>query len=671
LILNIIKKESSDMKSIHMTKSLFNQAVTCPRKIYYQNHSDQYASKNSGNEFLKSLAEGGHQVGALAKLMFENGKEVKAKNHQGQIDETNGYLAQARIAIFEGAIQYGNFFARVDVMNKIGNTVELIEVKAKSYRSSESIPFRNTKGIDSKMLPYLRDIAFQRHVFSMAFPDLKVKAFLMLVDKDKKCSVDGLNQCFKVVKENDRAEIVVNAGTSLQTIGEPILSKVNVDELVDEILSKPLAIGSQTGPIMELASVWSQQLQDDQKPDMNVGTSCAGCEFRPVGNYDGKRNGFEECWGEAFGLKKDDVAKGTVLDIYDFKGKKKLIKEKVYLLSKVEKHHLAYSEGTTEISDSERQWMQVSGEWPGTAPFYFKRELFLTESKKWIYPLHFIDFETARVAIPFLKNQSPYSNVAFQFSVHTMQDDWSVAHAHEYLDTSATKSPNYDFVRALHEAVGDAGTVFMWSPHENTTLKQILEELKVSEKENTAPSDAPRLIAFIKSLTKRIDDQGREVVGDRAMYDLCKLAERSFFHPATSGRSTIKEVLPAVLDSSSFLRDRYSQPIYGAKDGIPSENFEDKAWWVIDGEHAKNPYKQLEPVFVGLSDAELEELESSEDMAIAEGGAATAAYTILISEGLSANERSRIEIALKSYCELDTLAMVMIFEAWRDWANNS
>jgi hypothetical protein len=66
--------------------------------------------------------------------MFKNGKEVKAKTHHGQIDETNGYLAQESIVIFEGAIQYGNFFARVDVMNKIGNTVELIEVKAKSYR---------------------------------------------------------------------------------------------------------------------------------------------------------------------------------------------------------------------------------------------------------------------------------------------------------------------------------------------------------------------------------------------------------------------------------------------------------------------------------------------------------------------------------------------------------
>ena len=53
---------------------------------------------------------------------------------------------------------------------------------------------------------------------------------------------------------------------------------------------------------------------------------------------------------------------------------------------------------------------------------------------------------------------------------------------------------------------------------------------------------------------------------------------------------------------------------------------------------------------------------------LAEGGAAAMAYARLQFEELSAQERNDIEGALLRYCELDTLAMVMILKAWMDWA---
>ena len=42
------------------------------------------------------------------------------------------------------------------------------------------------------------------------------------------------------------------------------------------------------------------------------------------------------------------------------------------------------------------------------------------------------------------------------------------------------------------------------------------------------------------------------------------------------------------------------------------------------------------------------------------------AYARLQFEDLSPNRRKEIEAGLLRYCELDTLAMVMIFEAWTD-----
>lgn len=44
------------------------------------------------------------------------------------------------------------------------------------------------------------------------------------------------------------------------------------------------------------------------------------------------------------------------------------------------------------------------------------------------------------------------------------------------------------------------------------------------------------------------------------MVDLCAMAERFFFHPSTKVSSSLKKVLPALMRSSTFLRETYSVP---------------------------------------------------------------------------------------------------------------
>ncbi len=56
---------------------------------------------------------------------------------------------------------------------------------------------------------------------------------------------------------------------------------------------------------------------------------------------------------------------------------------------------------------------------------------------------------------------------------------------------------------------------------------------------------------------------------------------------------------------------------------------------------------------------------AGDDSIIAEGGAAATAYARLQFEQMDAQTRELIESALLRYCELDTLAMAMIVEAWR------
>ena len=60
-------------------------------------------------------------------------------------------------------------------------------------------------------------------------------------------------------------------------------------------------------------------------------------------------------------------------------------------------------------------------------------------------------------------------------------------------------------------------------------------------------------------------------------------------------------------------------------------------------------------------------LNLSDLTAVADGGAATSVYSLLHSDTLSDTTRHALRSALLRYCELDTLAMVMVVQAFQGW----
>jgi len=50
-----------------LSKSRFKSALECPTKLYYSGKKKEYANQMAENEFMMALAEGGFQVGELAK----------------------------------------------------------------------------------------------------------------------------------------------------------------------------------------------------------------------------------------------------------------------------------------------------------------------------------------------------------------------------------------------------------------------------------------------------------------------------------------------------------------------------------------------------------------------------------------------------------------------------
>jgi hypothetical protein len=84
----------------------------------------------------------------------------------------------------------------------------------------------------------------------------------------------------------------------------------------------------------------------------------------------------------------------------------------------------------------------------------------------------------------------------------------------------------------------------------------------------------------------------------------------------------------------------------------------------MKGDAVINPYKTLAPLFENWDDSEMEENLSDMEN-IADGGAALTAYAKLQYVDMTTKERAEITQGLLKYCELDTLAMVMIYEHFK------
>jgi hypothetical protein len=208
----------------------------------------------------------------------------------------------------------------------------------------------------------------------------------------------------------------------------------------------------------------------------------------------------------------------------------------------------------------------------------------------------------------------------------------------------------------------DHGTIFRYAPHENTVLNQIKEQMLASDEDI---ADRGQLIAFIDSITASTGKAKKKRVGERHMVDLCELVKKYFYSPHTKGSNSIKKVLPAILNESAFLREKYSKPIYGDRQNIPSKNFKNQIWIEFNsGGEVVDPYKRLPPIF---TDLDLETMDSLiSEGSIADGGAAMTAYARMQFTEISETECDRVASALLKYCELDTFAMVLIYEYWKN-----
>ncbi len=651
----------------YLTKSKFKLASECPTKLFYTGKSE-YINNSIDNPFLEALADGGFQVGELAKYYYPNGHHITTLNYDKALELTNKLLEQDEVTIYEAAVKHNNLFIRVDILIKRGLFIKIIEVKAKSIGEKEN-PFLYKKKdkVLAEWKPYLFDVAFQRYVVRLAFPDLTATSYLLLTDKTTTTPTEGLNQKFQItVDDKKRKGVSVSSSLNEEDLSVKLMRRIPVDVECDLICNTKVGNDRRGVSFTSQIKEYSESYSNDIKIKPILKKECRDCEFHASQeDLDNDfKSGFHECWKEQLNWTDKDLEKPNVLDIWDCREKDKFIQDGKIKFSQFYEEDInpSFEVGDGKLCRKERQWLQIEKVKNKDASAWIDKSGLKAEMDSWIYPLHFIDFETTAMAIPFNKGRHPYEGVAFQFSHHIAYADGRIEHKGEYINTERGMFPNYEFVRRLKDELDqDKGTIFKYSPHENTYLNMIYEQLQTDK---AVIADKEDLCNFIQEVSHSKKDSIYSWEGERDMVDMLNLVKWYFYDPATNGSNSIKQVLPAILNNSDYLKEKYSKPIYGT-DQIPSYNFKNKVWVEIEeGKNiVKDPYSLLEQMF---QDADKCNQLISSNEEIKDGGAAMTAYAKMQFEEMSDYEKSELTSSLLKYCELDTMAMVMIYESWKD-----
>lgn len=694
------------------TKSAFKEALRCYTGMYYYG-CKSYANQNNEDDFLQALADGGKQAGELARLYYgaDGDLFVDTIDKDDALKWTNRLMKNETVNIAEAAFKWERCFVQADIIEKKGNEINLIEVKAKSWE--DDLPFQKNGATDSNMREYLYDLAFQKYVIQNAldemYPDAhyKVCAFLMLANKS--AVADGpVNQFFRIIKVgNNSSAVVRQPGAAVLLKQNKVLKAFPADDVCNDIIAgraveqvqKSYLGGQLFKDFVEEKSKWYCNEELHFSP---LGEKCFKCPYF-ANPEDVKEDGKKQCFITQAGFKKSTFSEHQLEELngtgLSHNERGKLMAAGKYLLTDIDELSFNPPKSTDGkgLTPFHRRLVQVAlagkkslrsfkddlidfnGKFISD-DIYLDIEGLGKEMKKWTGPLYMIDFETTSVALPMYKGMSPYEQVAFQYSLHIididpMTGDYKIRHAGQYINDKKNFNPNIEFLQHLCKDLGGSkgtGHIFRYSNHENSILRDLRRQLLESSYSGT---DKDELIAFIDSITHPTGDELKAdkslKPGYRDMIDLWAIVKKYYMHKDMKGSNSIKQVLPAVLKSSPFLQNKYGNGnrIYGSVK-MPSLNIKpaDAKDWLFrnaDGE-IENPYKHLDAIstFLGVTPEELADFDGKDEESggdkIANGGAALAAYTKL--QFTNGPMTSALKDALLRYCELDTLSMVFIWE---------
>jgi hypothetical protein len=582
-----------------LSKSDFKTARDCATKLFYK--KKHYPNKLDDDPYMELLADGGFMVGKYAQLQRPEGVMISELDPVKAVAETAARMAAGNVTLFEPAFLAGGCLARIDVLEKEGDHIRLIEVKSKGFDDREGIATKSG-GVRAEWVEYIEDVAFQRMVVERMYPRATIECFLLVPDKRALSEIDLLPTLFRITR-NGRLVEVEFTGDPASVQASKLLRLVSVDREVAQVYPEVCQIAGKLLPLV---------VDGPSRAEPILGYKCRDCEFRVVVATGG--TGFSECWGKL------GEVNPSILDLYQLsriKGPdKSVLADSMIRAGKVSLFDIPLSSLTTSYGN--RQRIQIENTKDGTE---WRSPGFIAPLAGLPYPLHFVDFETSRLVLPYHRGMRPFEQIAFQWSCHTLETPDGPLRQSEWINVEETY-PNVKFVAALRDTVGKEGTILTWSHHEKTTLNDIARQI------GEYGIEAGDLRVWLEATAQ----SGR-------LFDMCAHTLEHFFLPEMKGSTSIKAVLPAIWRSNAALRDHPWFKQYARTDnGIIAD-----------------PYHTL---------PKMEIFENAE--VVEEGTGAMRAYQEMLygSGRHDPSVRATWRELLLQYCRLDTLAMVIIWTHW-------
>lgn len=613
----------------YFSRHLFRTGLECPTRLWYR--ARNYPENRESIPFIEHYRFNKKQLTRLCRRQFPKGVEIEASTMEGVAQRTSEALKKRKSILFGPLFIHGRLLASVPIAEKKGNTLRIYHIQTKAFNPSKHRISSTDGRIYAKWKDNLVDIAFQCRVVERCHPNLEVVPILVLPDKKARADSGNLY--------NPEADAESNSGQ--------LLAFVDVSEEV-QLIYRGEAFEEEPfeGHDFDWALTFlEERYYEGKKYPPEIGNKCKNCEFRiePERAYlEGERSGFAECWDEALGKNLQQQKRPLVFDLIG-PGTRNWIEREVYFQEDVVDDEIASleqlirSEG--HMSERQRQSLQVMQAKGREVPAEIIRPRLFEELERWEYPIHFVDFEAGNYVLPLRENRRPYHLLVFQFSCHSLQRDGSWTH-HQWIDGMDESYPNYEMVRRLREvpAIGE-GTIVQYSDFERHALKTIRKELK---REREIIGDAEELAGWIEGIIRRNDSghpQGPYLA------DLSRIVKDFYYNHRMEDSLSIKDVLQSVLSVSDRLKEIYRQP-------YRSSNFDEIIWWQQGREEgARSPYMLLQ--------------EHKKAGGVRRGTEAMVTYAKLLTGEWSPEQKEAFRSDLLSYCELDTLAMMMIYQHWK------
>jgi len=455
----------------------------------------------------------GTDVGEKAREYFGEYSLVTGKYNDEKVKETKQFLAEDKDVICEASFEHDGTFCSVDILHKVGDSYEIIEVKSSgdSTKKSDEFVKKTVKGID------IYDMAYQYHVVTNS--GLKVQ----------RVAIMRLN-----------SQYTINSGLELFVIDDKTKLEKDLQSFYAEEIAADKKFSKQEVDITELVLRMQENISEDitkmkaliandSDPGNCIGTHCDNpftCVYK------------DWCW------RKEIVPPGlTVFDIgWKFSDSDK---DAAYQSGYVTFEQVLQS--TINLSPMQRLQVVtvINNLEPHVEPEKI-REFFDSIKGRELYHL---DFETLQQAIPEWEGVRPYMQIPFQYSLHIQKSigDENPEHK-EFLpeEEDYGKDPRHAIAERLYKDIPKGACVIAYS---------------------AASAERPwlNLLADAVSDSPEIEERLREIA-DNIIDPVFIFRNGYYYNRKIGGSASIKSVLPALFPNDPEL-DYSSITINGSNAG--------------------------------------------------------------------------------------------------------